>query len=265
MRLRLEVERPAACPSGATSALSAADFPTGTLSCGRFGSVSSSASRRCSTARQLRFHARGCCAALRLVLRKNSARIARPPSWPAPPASPAAFCSRLRFSTSGISRRRSASRRGQLRQIGRRIQAARAQPRVDVRRTFPHQQWIDQATCPLPPERAPAPVCRPASYRWPWLRLPAAGVRLRRPSPACRSFQTRILKPLEAGLAFSLRVVRDVPATALEVKGGRRNQLLQRSLAADGTLLERRIRELSNHLEPGTAGVALVFVERHGR
>ena len=62
-------------PQRRTSALSAADFPAGTLSCGRFGSVSKRASRRCSIARQLRFQLADAAGA-RLVLRENSAGIA---------------------------------------------------------------------------------------------------------------------------------------------------------------------------------------------
>ena len=49
VRLRLEVERRAARRAGGPPWLSAALVPTGTLACGRFGIVISSALRCCST------------------------------------------------------------------------------------------------------------------------------------------------------------------------------------------------------------------------
>src|SRR5262249_5931227 len=59
-----------------------------------------------------------------------------------------------------------------------------------------------------------------------------------------------------------LGVVGDVPAGALELKGGRRHELVDLA-AALGARLDLRIGELLNPLEAVAALLAFVFVERH--
>ena len=57
-------------------------------------------------------------------------------------------------------------------------------------------------------------------------------------------------------------VVGDVPAAALELKRGRRDQLVYGS-ATSRALPDRRVRKLLNRFETMRAGIALIFVEWH--
>src|SRR5205807_4246522 len=69
----------------------------------------------------------------------------------------------------------------------------------------------------------------------------------------------------EVALGFLVGLeVRLVPTAALEAEDRRRQQLLQRALAAGRALRERRIRDLLHHLHVELAALALVFVDRHG-
>src|SRR5581483_10408283 len=60
-----------------------------------------------------------------------------------------------------------------------------------------------------------------------------------------------------------LRVVGDVPAAALELNRGRRQQFVDGALAAQLADGQRLVRELLDLLEPPAAGVALILVKRH--
>ena len=212
-------------------------------------------------------------AGARLVLRENPARIA-------------AFALGLRhrlprgvlYRASGFRRAESAGARSASRpvssaRVGRRIHPPRTQARFNVRQDVPGPAVGSITSLVLCRSRArrrlagayPLPA---ASLRWlesgfglglrvcVWRPRVGLAVRLSRP--------TSLLTRPESPLGF-LGVVGDVPARPLELKRRRRHQLLDRSLAAGRTHLQRRIRELPNQLEPGPAGVALVFVEGHGR
>ena len=76
------------------------------------------------------------------------------------------------------------------------------------------------------------------------------------------SFAGLPLPPRLPSLPF-LRVVGDVPAGALELKGGRRQQLRHRAAAALRAHADRCVRKLLDHLELVSAGLAAIFVERH--
>src|SRR5581483_8960363 len=55
----------------------------------------------------------------------------------------------------------------------------------------------------------------------------------------------------------------DVPAAALELNRGRRQQFVDGALAAQLADGQRLVRELLDLLEPPAAGVALILVKRH--
>ena len=79
----------------------------------------------------------------RLVGRKHVARRPAPAAWRAATSSPAAFCSRFRPSTSGISRRRRASSVGDLLELRVRIEATVAQAGSDVLHVIAHERGIE--------------------------------------------------------------------------------------------------------------------------
>ena len=94
-------------PCRRTSTLSAAVLPTGTLECGRFGSSSSAELRWYSIASTWMPSCLICCARARLA--SCTGVMSRPCRFARAISSPDVFCSRLRPSSSGMSRRRAAS------------------------------------------------------------------------------------------------------------------------------------------------------------
>src|SRR5690606_18986393 len=139
--------------------------------------------------------------------------------------------------------------------------------------TWPSRSSSTSAGCSTRADarRAPPPLRRGLAARW---------CRGRRGARVSRALVGRVLLVsaalTRAGAAGAVRrrrtaacarllgVVGDVPARALELDGGRGQQLAY--LAATGrTCLHRRVRELLDHLETVSTGVALVLVQRHGR
>ena len=125
VRLGLEVEGPRLAPCANDDVVGGA-LAHGTLSCGRLGIVASSRLRCCSMPSSsisscLIFCARSLFAS-KIGWASSPWRLARATS------SPAAFCSRLRPSTCGISRRRVRFERGELFELVGKVDAARLQP-----------------------------------------------------------------------------------------------------------------------------------------